>query len=251
MRIPGLVSITFRNKTPGEICSLMERAKLRAVEWGGDVHVPPKGGKANEVKKMSADSGIEICSYGSYFRLGDGVDAYRYALDEALSLGAPVIRIWAGRKGSALLTDEERGKIVDELLKVSEISERSGVQTTLEYHGGTLTDDRNSVKRLIKETESAVCKPEFYWQPRWDWTEEERLSALSDVSNRLSHIHVFTWRHDGSEITRLPLSEGEGMWKKVIQERTEGCYLIEFVKGDADESLLSDALTLNGWLENA
>ncbi len=32
MIIPGLVSVTFRPKTPLEICQLCERAGLRAIE---------------------------------------------------------------------------------------------------------------------------------------------------------------------------------------------------------------------------
>ena len=34
----GLVSVSFRQKTPLEICALCRKANLSAVEWGGDVH---------------------------------------------------------------------------------------------------------------------------------------------------------------------------------------------------------------------
>ena len=36
----GLVSVTFRDKTPAEIVSEVKKAGLDAIEWGGDVHVP-------------------------------------------------------------------------------------------------------------------------------------------------------------------------------------------------------------------
>jgi len=41
MLIPGLVSVTFRQLTVPEIGELATECGLQAVEWGGDVHVPP------------------------------------------------------------------------------------------------------------------------------------------------------------------------------------------------------------------
>ena len=37
----GLVSITFRRLNPLEIVSLVAENGLTAIEWGGDIHVPP------------------------------------------------------------------------------------------------------------------------------------------------------------------------------------------------------------------
>ena len=39
MWIPGLVSISFRNESPKAIIDASKAAGLRAIEWGGDVHV--------------------------------------------------------------------------------------------------------------------------------------------------------------------------------------------------------------------
>ena len=95
MILPGLVSVTFRALSPAEICRLCERAKLRCIEWGGDVHVPPDGRSAPEVRRMSADAGLEICAYGSYFRVGDSMDSLLRCMDAACALGAPLMRIWS------------------------------------------------------------------------------------------------------------------------------------------------------------
>ena len=37
----GLVSVTFRDKTPEEIISTVKQCGLEGIEWGGDVHVLP------------------------------------------------------------------------------------------------------------------------------------------------------------------------------------------------------------------
>ena len=241
----GLVSITFRNKTVKEICELCEKAHLSAIEWGGDIHVPPKGNKAKETLEMTRDHGLSVSSYGSYFRLGEGLDAFQYNLDEALKLESPIIRIWGGKKDSKDFTEDERKYAVDELMRASEIAHGAGVQVALEYHPFSLTDDRKSVKMLLKETEGERYSPMFYWQPRWDWGEEESLKALGEVQSRLSHVHIFKWEHTENAIIRKPLEEGASLIKRAMNTKKDGYMLIEFVKDDLDEMLLKDAETLN------
>ncbi len=247
MPIPGLVSITFRDKKPREICALCVRAGLRAVEWGGDVHVPDVK-SAYEVAGMSRDAGLEICAYGSYYRLGTGSDAFLRNLDAASALGAPAIRIWLGQKGSCETTESERAALVGALFAICAQAEKRGIVVAPEFHGGTLTDDIASVFRLLDETRE-IENLRFYWQPRWDWREDDRLRALDAVRARLMHVHAFTWRHGARGIERLPLALGAAMWKKVIAGVNDACVLIEFVENDSDESLLRDAHTLMGWMK--
>lgn len=244
----GLVSITFRKKTNLEICALCQRANLSAVEWGGDVHVPPKGKKAKETLHLTKEHGLQVSSYGSYFRLGQGADAFMQNLEEAVNLTAPVIRIWAGTRGSREYQTDERKLLTDELMMLSEKAFDANVRVALEYHPNTLTDDRESVKQLLNETEGEAYSPLFYWQPRWDWNAEDTISALSDLGDRLSHAHVFAWEHTEDGILRKPIAEGEKLLTRALSIKKDGCALIEFVKDDADEMLLKDAATLNKWI---
>ena len=246
MLIPGLVSISFRKKTPGEIISLCVRAGLRAVEWGGDVHVPAGDvSRAREVLSRTRDAGLSVCSYGSYYRLGQPDGEFMRALDCASAIETPVMRVWAGAKGSREASPDERSAWTEQLNRLSEAAGARGVTLALEYHAGTLTDSREGAQALLRETQA--CR--FYWQPRWDWREEERLASLEDVKSRLSHLHVFTWTGAGE---RLPLQAGEAMWRKVFSQvhGTRGA-LLEFVRGDSDEQLLSDAACLKRMIEEA
>lgn len=243
----GLVSVTFRNRTPEEICGLCVRAGLRAVEWGGDVHVPAGDvDTAMRVREMCARSGLEICAYGSYFRVGDAIEEFSKNLVTARALGAPLVRVWCGRRGAAQADGEYRRRIVGELRKACRLAEEYGVLVAPEFHGGTLTDDPDSVRRLMDET-SDVENLRFYWQPRWDWDEETRLETLRTVLPRLAHIHTFTWRHT-PDIDRRRLDEGAEMWKKALRIAGEAHALIEFVRDDSDAALMDDARTLNGWI---
>lgn len=247
MIIPGLVSVSFRQKTPLEICRLCEKASLKAVEWGGDVHVPPTAGNISEIRTMTADHGMTISSYGSYYHVTQPIDQLKACLDAAAGLGTNVVRIWCGVKGSKD-AEPERGMIVDELLRCAEAAKERSLTLALEYHGNTLTDDRGSAQRLIRETESVKDHLSFYWQPRWDWTYEDRLASLDDVRSRLSHLHVFTWRHENGAVIRLPLADGKATWDKVFSSFTDDRYaLMEFVQDDSDEALLRDAAVLNEW----
>jgi len=105
MMIPGLVSITFRELPPEQIISLATEAGLGSIEWGGDVHVPHGDLKsAQRVARLTADAGLEVSAYGSYYRAAGrqstGVD-FESVYKTALALGAPIIRVWAGGVGSS------------------------------------------------------------------------------------------------------------------------------------------------------
>ena len=180
-----------------------------------------------------------MCIRDSYYRLEE--NAFGPWLDEAEALGAPVIRVWAGRKGSAEVDEWERETLVHTLNDCVRQAAERNIVVSLEYHPNTLTDSRDSVRRLMRESETS-----FHWQPRWDWPLDSRIESLDEVLPRLSHLHVFTWEPNGG---RLPLDRGEEMWTRVFERVPADTYaLLEFVQNDSDEALLRDAAVLNRWI---
>src|SRR5262245_16795172 len=114
--VPGLVSVTFRQLGPGEIIALAVEHGMRAIEWGGDVHVPVGDlVVAREVGRWCVDAGIIVEAYGSYYR---GIGDFAPVLETALALGAPRIRVWAGELGSA--EEGDRGVVVEALRRAAE-----------------------------------------------------------------------------------------------------------------------------------
>ena len=101
----GLTSVTFRHLDFRQIPACCAQAGLSCIEWGGDVHVPPATpDRAVQAARLTAAAGLRVSSYGSYYRCGETDDAqaaFAPHLEAARRLGAPVIRLWAGSRGSS------------------------------------------------------------------------------------------------------------------------------------------------------
>jgi 3-dehydroshikimate dehydratase len=242
----GLVSITFRSLSPQEIVALVAKAGLRGIEWGGDIHVPHGNvQRAKEVYQMTSDAGLEISAYGSYYRVGceekEGI-LFERVLDTAIALKAPVIRVWAGDRGSREADEEWWAKVIDETYRIGALTKESGITISFEYHGNTLTDTGESAFRLMKAVggEGITC----YWQPPVGLEDEQRMTGLRQILPWLGNIHVFWWNiHE-----RRPLAEGMEAWREYIEligtAQGDRFCMLEFVKDDDPDQFLKDAASL-------
>jgi sugar phosphate isomerase/epimerase len=251
--IPGLVSITFRKLTPQEVIDLVVKTGLKAIEWGGDVHAPHGDiARAKEVKQQTLDAGLTVAAYGSYYRIGASEAkglSFESVLDSAVALGAPTIRVWAGEKGSADTSPQERKAVIDDALRIAEMAGKRDVAVSLEYHANTLTDARDSVRQLMDE----ISHPnlDFLWQPSNGEAADLCIARLHDVLPRVRHIHVFHWWPTNSNWR--PLAEGEDRWPlylEIVRSSGRSMYcLIEFVRDHSVDQFLEDAATLRRWVE--
>jgi 3-dehydroshikimate dehydratase len=250
----GLVSITFRQLSPADIVALAAQAGLDAIEWGGDVHVPHGDvARAREVRRTTEDAGLQVAAYGAYYRVGHEEPCpFASVLDTAVALGAPLIRVWAGKQGSDTADDAYRARVVEDSRQIADLAAGAGLDVAYEFHGGTLTDAGASARQLLE----AVAHPHMgtYWQPPVWATVEQALGTLNAVLPWLCNVHVFSWRHSepGQGTIRLPLAEGEAAWMRylpIVASTGRECYAeIEFVQDDAPASLRNDAATLGRWL---
>ncbi len=254
MIAPGLVSITFRKKSPAEIVELVRRAGLTAIEWGGDVHAPHGDtARAAKVARWTRDAGLRVACYGSYYRCGVSEGAglsFDAVLDSALALGAPRIRVWAGKRASAAADAAAWNAVIGDARRIADRAAAAGLTVAFEYHANTLTDTPESARRLM----DALPHPAVLtlWQPPNGLDDAACTASLVGVLPRLAHLHVFHWTFaDG--LKREALAGGAARWRPWIEivRRSPRDHeaLLEFVRDDAAEAFLEDAATLKSWLE--
>lgn len=250
MFTPGLVSVTYRPLTPDEIISAAVRSGLSAIEWGGDVHVPHGDLAAAEtVGRKTREAGLSVISYGTYYKAGAYGDAFRPVfssmLDTAEALGAPSLRLWAGTKGTKDTDAAGRARLVDELRVCASMAAERGLRIAFEYHGGTLTDNAVSARRLIEEIGADSAR--LYWQPNQHVSHEENIQNLKTVLPCVTNVHVFAWE-GGS---RFPLADHESRWRDYLSLLNDGKdhgLLLEFVPDNDPAILPREARTLLSWL---
>lgn len=237
----SLTSVTFRSKSIVQVARLAAEAGLEAVEWGGDVHVPPGDtAAARQALRETQACGLEISAYGSYYRAGPGED-FGEVLRTANALQCRVIRVWAGTKASGACTPGARRETAERLARAVEQAAREGCTVATEYHANTLTDTLTSAQRLMEE----VPGLRTFWQPPVGAPAEENLRALDALADRIENLHVYQWEppHD-----QRPLAEGREIWRAYLNRarKLKGLHYaaLEFVRDGSEEQFFRDAAVL-------
>src|SRR5688500_18179894 len=194
---PGLVTVTVRQLTPREGVDLSRETGLTAPEGGGDVHGRAGGGgRGREGAAMTRGAGLRAVAYGSYFRRGeDDVAAFGPVLDNAVALGAPAIRVWAGKRGSADADAAQRARVAGDVMRMAEQASAAGVVVWYEFHVNTLTDTDESARELLEATRHPAVRT--LWQPPVDWPVQKCRESLRGVLPRLQHVHAYHWPRAG------------------------------------------------------
>lgn len=256
MLFPGLVSVTFRQLQHAEIIQLALEAGLTGIEWGGDIHVPHGDlHRARQVRRMTEDAGLRIPSYGSYYRVWPQEPApFAQVLETAQELGAPLIRVWAGKLGSAEADEDHRLRLADEAKQIAEQASQAGIAVAFEFHRNTLTDTLDSTLDLLKRANHPNLGT--YWQPPVGTSFNDNLDSLKAVLPWLRNLHVFQWRankQQPGETIRLPLADGEAEWRQYLFlsqiDGKDRFAMLEFVREDDPQQLKQDAEALLSWLK--
>jgi sugar phosphate isomerase/epimerase len=158
-----------------------------------------------------------------------------------------MIRVWAGKQGSADADDAYWTRVEEDCRRVAAMAEEHGILLVSEFHGGTLTDTNESAVQFLQR----VDHPGFgtYWQPPGNRPFDYRLEGLHRVTPWLRGIHCFQWTDNPRE--RRPLAEGAEHWRAYLKAaRGAGAMyvLMEFVAEDDPANFLRDAATLKAWL---
>ena len=246
----GLVSITLKELAVGDVVALVRQAGLDCIEWWGKGHVVPGDmAAAREARRRTIDAGLFVAAYGSYYRVGHRESgSFEDVLATAIELGTPSIRVWPGQLGSADADEAYWAAVVEDSRRIADMAAQEGIRIDYEYHAGTLTDTRQSARRLLEAVDHQNIAT--YWQPPRYSQLDENLQTIDDLLSWIQNLHVFTWHRISGE--RMALAAGKTDWMQYLQ-RVEGskqdrCCMIEFVVDDLPENFLRDAATLKEWL---
>lgn len=244
----GLVSVSFRSLSCEEIIRITKKSGLDGIEWGGDVHVPPDNpDNAKRIASLMKEAGLLTSAYGSYYRAGtygeNYIEEFRKVLDTAVILGAPVIRIWAGNKGSKKISTEKRKEIVSECVEIAKAAGKENITVSFECHINTLTDNFVSALQLMKETDRENLR--MYWQPSEYRSRRYNLEALQNIIPYLTNVHVFNWPLPA---VKLPLKFASKEWEKyftlISSDGKEHWCSLEFMPDGKAKSLPKEAQTM-------
>ena len=243
---PGLCSVTLRHLSTDQVLAIASAANLECVEWGADVHAPPIAAESlPALGRSTRASGLEVASYGTYWRATEG-DATAL-LDAAEALSCRRLRIWAGTSGSAQTGRDERRRVVAAVRRLADAASIRGQELAFEHHDGTLADTVDSTLQLLEE----VDRPNVgtYWQPRVGEKTGTALKGLDALLPHLRGIHVFSWWPDHE---RMSLSGRADLWTGVIDTLTlagqDLDLMLEFLPDDDESRLPSEAAQLRSWL---
>jgi sugar phosphate isomerase/epimerase len=257
----GLCSITFRDRSRDEVVNLCVQAGVKAIEWGGDVHVPHgDADAAAEARALCDAAGLECLSYGSYYRVGHSEDeglSFDTVLKTAVTLKVACIRVWAGMKEDHQADDAYLKMIVEESRRIAALAATEQISIAYEFHCGTLTNSNESALRLMK----AVDHPNvfIYWQPPYDGEAfDYAVEGIRMLKPWIYNIHLYYWHLLNAETKgadRRPLAEASDKLAVYVKECARAgirqAALIEFVRDGKPEQFLEDAEVLNNALKEA
>jgi len=242
---PGMVSVTFRNLSPQEIVKLAASCGMEGIERGGDVHSPHGDVPvAHEIRKMTEDAALKVAAYGSYYIVGSGGDPpFEAVLESAVALGAPVIRVWAGKTGSREADENCRNAVVEDSQRIADQARAVGLYLAYEFHGNSLTDTSASAVRLLNDV--ARDNVMTYWQALSPDV-QQNLEDLNAVLDRLVNIHAYY--NDRGTGEQVALADGTDTWGQYLtaaaRSGRDHYVLIEFVADGSAEAFRRDAATL-------
>ncbi len=246
----GFCSVSFRKLSVNDTIDLAVKSGLDGIEWGGDIHVPPAD--LLNTKKVLSDTkaaGLEVLSYGSYYKLtdNDNPDKPHFCdvLASAKILGVDTIRIWGGYKNRELLDDDAYKALVDETLSIADAAKKENIKIAFEFHGNSITNTCDSAIQFMKDLNHENVG--LYWQVTTAQSIEENLASLKRVVPYLMNVHIFNYFEGKQQL--LDAYDGLKAWKQYLDiiradDRDHNLFL-EFTKDGLPENFLHDAEVLN------
>jgi sugar phosphate isomerase/epimerase len=248
----GLATIALRDLDVFEAIDLAADAGFEVIEvWGRAPHTPDAYDEQYTVavRDRIRDGGMEPAVFGSYANSAgaDFHDKALMALKVAQTLGAPIIRVWAGDREPHLAVDEDWTRNAENLKWMAERAIDKGITLAMEMHCGTLAFTPEGVLRLIETAKADNLKLNYQvadpGQP-----DLERTVALVGEHSVMVHAQNFVRAHEGSAHPweRSLVEDGTADYRQLLKLLKpygfDGPVEVEFLKGDSDREQMMAAM---------
>ncbi|MET0257157.1 MAG: sugar phosphate isomerase/epimerase family protein [Methylobacterium sp.] len=140
-----------------------------------------------------AAQGLHVPMISDYLPLDASDDAFAGRTAELCALAArwraPRLRTFAGAKGSAATSTEERAHVVRRLRHAAKVLDDHGLRLLVETHPGTLADTTASLLRLLAEVDHPALKVNFDVLHVWEGGDDPR-EAHAALAGHVDYYHL-------------------------------------------------------------
>lgn len=234
----GVASVTFRDKSISETVEIAKNAGVDYIEWGGDVHVKTLD-DAKNAKKLCDESGIKICSYGSYYRVGCGDKSkWEEICLIADAMDASSVRVWLGEKDSQETTQTEYNRLFEDLKSICSVAQKYNLTVCPECHDNTYNNDTDAFLKIRKELKAENFKT--YFQSRY-FRFDYDIDRIERTFEFIENVHV-SYR-DLVKEQRFRKKDKlylDRLLEKLLEMNFDGVILVEFTKDSKEKHFLND-----------
>lgn len=238
----GVASVTFRNKTVEQIVNICKSADVRYIEWGADVHVT----NCEEARRASAlcnEHGIRVCSYGSYFRVGESdVKNWEEVCKIASVLGASSVRVWLGNKSSEETDEETYLRLLKDCKKMCDIASECSLIVSPECHDHTFNDNTDAFLKIASDINRNNFRT--YFQSRYNKYDYD-VDRIRRTYDYIENVHVSYRDLRIEQEGKTQDKEYLDIFLRLFDEKNfDGVVMIEFTEDSSEESFYEDVLKL-------
>jgi 3-dehydroshikimate dehydratase len=189
----SICTISFRHHLHSidELAHWAQTQDFQGIElWG--IHAKHLADNSYYGRDWLNSYGLETSMLSDYLPLEASVSEMM-AETRSLSVlaarwGTNKIRTFAGKKGSAETSREERAALVNRLRLLCELVQSEGQFLLVEIHPNTLTDNLSSTLQLLEETDHPALRINFDVLHMWE-SGADPVSAIKDLRPFVSHFH--------------------------------------------------------------
>ncbi len=212
----GFTSTSFRQiKDVSKIVRIARAAGADCIEWGGDVHVKDISG-AYRVKALCENAGINISSYGSYYRVGcENAAEWENICNIASAMKCGSVRVWLGNCDSEKTAAAQYEKLVEDAKRICGEAKKYSLKVCPECHDNTFNNNTDAFLKIAKDINEDNFRT--YFQSRYRRLEYD-LDRIERTMPYIESVHI-----SYSEQTREQLFKRDPLYIDRLLNKLNEC----------------------------